>query len=348
MAQEFTDLIVRPMTPDDRELRAEAVLRNINRSADRHTLDDLARHPLADYLTFNPARGDVGYVVLADDRVVGLAAAVFIRAHGFVAGAIPELWIHVTASHRNVGLGGHLIDLILQDGRAAGWPGVSLSVEGDNPARRLYRRKGFTERDADGRMLRELRPHSPIRSVAVYCGSAFGARPAYEAAARELGHALADRGLTLVYGGGDVGLMGTVADAVVEKRGEAIGVIPRQLVDREHAHRGLSRLDVVETMAERKTRMEDLADAFITLPGGAGTLEEFFEVLTMQQLGHLTGPIALCNTDGFWDPLVAMLHRAVDEGFLRGKYLDALIVAETPAEVLTGFDGWTAPGRKWD
>lgn len=348
MTQEFSDLTFRPMTPGDRELRAEAVLSNVNRTTQRLSHDDLAEPPLSEYLTFDPGRGDVGYVVLAGDRVIAVAAAVFVQAHGHIADDVPELWLNVSAPHRGAGLGGRLIDLILQDGRAAGWPGVSLSVEADNPARRLYRRKGFVDHDGEGRMLRELGPHHPIRSVAVYCGSSHGVRPEYRDAARALGHELAERGLTLVYGGGDVGLMGTVADAVVEKQGEVVGVIPRQLVDREQAHRGLSRLDVVETMAERKTRMEDLADAFIALPGGAGTLEELFEVLTMQQLGHITGPIALCNTAGFWDPLVEMLHRAVDEGFLRGKYVDALVVADTPAGVLAGFDGWTAPGRKWD
>lgn len=348
MTREPADLTFRPMAAGDHDLRAEALLRNFNRSAERYTHADLATPPLSVYLPFDPARGDVGYVVLSGDRAVGMAAALFTRGYGHVADDIPELWLHVTASHRNAGLGGRLIDLILQDGRAAGWPGLSLSVEEDNPARRLYRRKGFTDHLAPGRMLLRLGPDHPIRSVAVYCGSSYGAREEYADAARDLGHELAARGLTLIYGGGDVGLMGTVADAVVDKRGEAVGVIPRQLVDREMAHRGLGRLDIVETMAERKTRMEDLADAFIALPGGAGTLEELFEVLTMQQLGHLTGPIGLCNTAGFWDPLVEMLRRAVDEGFLRGKYLDALVVADTPAEVLAGFGGWIAPGRKWD
>ena len=187
-----------------------------------------------------------------------------------------------------------------------------------------------------------------ITSVAVYCGSTHGARPEYTQAARELGHELAARNLTLVYGGGAVGLMGEVADAVVEKQGVVMGVIPRQLVDRELAHPGLTRLDVVETMAQRKSRMEDLADAFIALPGGAGTLEEIFEVLTMQQLGHLRGPVALCNTAGFWDPQIAMLHRAVEEGFLRAKYVDCLVVADTPTAVLDAFSNWQAPGRKWD
>lgn len=348
MTQGFDDLTFRPMTPADRELRAEALLRNANRTVERFTRADLVAEPLSAYLAFEPARGDVGYVVLAGDRVVGVAAAVFIDAYGHVADDIPELWIHVTDTHRNTGLGGRLIDLILQDGRAAGWPGVSLSVAADNPARRLYRRKGFTDQPTPGVMLRELGPDQPVRSVAVYCGSSPGIDPAYTRAARELGHELAHRGYSLVYGGGAVGLMGAVADAAVEKHGQVTGVIPRQLVDREMAHPGLTQLDVVETMAERKTRMEDLADAFIVLPGGAGTLEEFFEVLTMQQLGHLTGPVALCNTAGYWDPLITMLRRGVDQGFVKEKYLDTLIVADTPAAVLDEFPGWCAPGRKWD
>lgn len=348
MTQGFDDLTFRPMTPADRELRAEAILRNLNRTVELKVRVDLEHPPLSEYLGFEPERGDVGYVVLADDRVIGVAAATFAHGPGHLTEGIPELWLHVTDTHRNLGLGGRLIDLILQDGRAADWPGVSLTAEPDHPARRLYLRKGFIDRGAPGTMVRELGPDRPVRTVAVYCGSSPGVDPAYTLAAHQLGHELARRGYGLVYGGGAVGLMGTVADAVVEKQGRVTGVIPRQLLDREMAHPGLGSLEIVETMAERKTRMEDLADAFIVLPGGAGTLEEFFEVLTMQQLGHLTGPVALCNTAGYWDPLITMLQRGVDQGFVREKYLDALIVADTPAAVLDEFPGWCAPGRKWD
>ncbi len=187
-----------------------------------------------------------------------------------------------------------------------------------------------------------------ITSVAVYCGSSHGARSSYTRAAREMGAGLAARGLRLIYGGGAVGLMGEVADAVVEKRGAVTGVIPKQLLDLELAHPGVTDLEVVDTMAQRKTRMEQLADAFVALPGGAGTLEELFEVLTMQQLGHIRGPVALCNTDGFWDPQVAMLERATAEGFLQPKYVESLIVENSPADVLDAFATWSAPGGKWE
>lgn len=163
-----------------------------------------------------------------------------------------------------------------------------------------------------------------------------------------MGTALAERGWRLVYGGGAVGLMGEVADAVVDKQGAVTGVIPRQLVDLELSHPGVTQLEILDTMAQRKSRMEELADAFVALPGGAGTLEELFEVLTMQQLGAITGPVALCNVEGFWDPQIAMLHRAVEEGFLLPKFLDSLIVAERPGEILDAFASWEPPGGKWD
>jgi len=332
-------LTFRPMTVDDHELRRAAAADNTHGA-------DVTVPPLDLYLDFRPERGDAGFVALDGERPVGLIQATFIRSGGYVAADIPEIMLNVTAGYRNVGLGSQLIDHLAEHARAQGWPGLSLSVEEGNIARRLYERKGFVDRAAAGTMLLNLSHR--ITSVAVYCGSSHGARPAYARAARELGHELARRQLTLVYGGGAVGLMGEVADAVVEKQGAVTGVIPRQLVDRELAHPGLTRLEVVETMAQRKTRMEQLADAFIALPGGAGTLEELFEVLTMQQLGHIRGPVALCNTEGFWEPQIEMLRRTVDEGFLRAKYVDCLVVGDTPTEVLDSFAGWEAPGRKWD
>ncbi|HJD78081.1 MAG TPA: TIGR00730 family Rossman fold protein [Corynebacterium pollutisoli] len=332
-------LTFRPMTVDDHGLRRAAASDNTHGA-------DVDVPPLSLYLDFRPERGDAGFVALDGGRPVGLIQATFIRGWGHVAGDIPEIMLNVAAGHRNIGLGSQLIDRLAEHARLAGWPGLSLSVEEGNIARRLYERKGFVDRAAAGTMLLNLSDR--ITSVAVYCGSSHGARPEYTTAARELGHELARRHLTLVYGGGAVGLMGVVADAAVDKQGAVTGVIPRQLVDRELAHPGLTRLEVVETMAQRKSRMEQLADAFIALPGGAGTLEELFEVLTMQQLGHIRGPVALCNTEGFWDPQIAMLHRAVDEGFLRAKYVDCLVVADTPAAVLDAFTDWTSPGRKWD
>jgi uncharacterized protein (TIGR00730 family) len=155
-----------------------------------------------------------------------------------------------------------------------------------------------------------------MKTLCVYCGSNAGNEPAYAAQARALGARMADDGIALVYGGGNVGLMGIVADAVLAGGGEAIGVIPQQLVDWEVAHRGLSRLEVVDSMHARKARMFDLADGFVALPGGFGTLDEMFEMLTWRQLGLGKKPCAFLDVAGFWDPLMAMLDRMVAARFL--------------------------------
>jgi uncharacterized protein (TIGR00730 family) len=155
-----------------------------------------------------------------------------------------------------------------------------------------------------------------MRTVCVYCGSNAGARPEYAAKATELGTRLAREGLALVYGGGNVGLMGIVADAALAAGGEAIGVIPEQLVGWEVAHQGLTRLDIVANMHERKARMFDLSDAFIALPGGFGTLDEMFEMLTWRQLGLGDKPCAFLDVEGFYEPLAAMMDRMVAERFL--------------------------------
>ncbi|MDO5032598.1 TIGR00730 family Rossman fold protein [Corynebacterium sp.] len=186
-----------------------------------------------------------------------------------------------------------------------------------------------------------------MKSVAVYCGSAVGNLESYAEAARTLGQELARRGLTLVYGGGNVGLMGIVADACLAGGGTVIGVIPRQLLNLELAHPGITQLEVVDTMAQRKTRMEELADAFVCLPGGAGTLEELAEVLTMQQLGHVTGPIGLVDVDGFWHPFHSMFAAMAERGFVQERFVDALVIAPAPAEVLDRFATWANPGTKW-
>jgi uncharacterized protein (TIGR00730 family) len=157
-----------------------------------------------------------------------------------------------------------------------------------------------------------------IGRICVFCGSSVGARPRYAAAARELGRTLAGRGLGVVFGGGKVGLMGVLADAALAAGGEAIGVIPEALVAREIAHNGLTELRVVRSMHERKTLMADLADAFIALPGGYGTFEEFFEAVTWTQLGIHRKPCGLLNVDGYYDALLALLDRAVSDGFIRG------------------------------
>ncbi|KGQ20342.1 Lysine decarboxylase family [Lysobacter dokdonensis DS-58] len=173
-----------------------------------------------------------------------------------------------------------------------------------------------------------------MKSVCVYCGSNAGARPEYASKATELGTRLAREGLAVVYGGGNVGLMGIVADAALAAGGEVIGVIPEQLVGWEVAHRGLTRLEVVANMHERKARMFDLSDAFVALPGGFGTLDEMFEMLTWRQLGLGDKPCAFLDVAGFYAPLAAMMDRMVEERFLHadqrrdlwhGDDLDTLI-----------------------
>ncbi|MDO5504720.1 MAG: TIGR00730 family Rossman fold protein [Pseudoxanthomonas suwonensis] len=172
-----------------------------------------------------------------------------------------------------------------------------------------------------------------MKAICVYCGSNAGNRPLYAERAMALGHRIARQGSALVYGGGSVGLMAVVADAVLEAGGEVVGVIPQQLVDWEVAHRGVTRLEVVGSMHERKARMFAMSDAFIALPGGFGTLDEMFEMLTWRQLGLGDKPCAFLDVDGFYSPLMAMLDRMVAERFLHedqrrdlwhGEDLDAL------------------------
>ena len=158
-----------------------------------------------------------------------------------------------------------------------------------------------------------------LTALCVYCGSNSGNHPEYVDAAVALGTAMAQRGITLIYGGGKVGLMGTVADAVLAAGGKVIGVIPRQLVEREVAHKGLSELEVVETMHQRKTRMFELADAFVALPGGFGTMDEMFEMLTWAQLGLHRYPCAFYDTRGYYASLKAMVEHMVGEGFVRAE-----------------------------
>lgn len=164
-----------------------------------------------------------------------------------------------------------------------------------------------------------------MRRICVYCGSNAGRRPAYAAAARAVATAAARRGLGLVYGGGNVGLMGIAADAALAAGGEVIGVIPEQLADLELAHQGLTELHVVPSMHERKALMARLADAFVALPGGYGTFEELLEALTWTQLGLHAKPCGLLNVEGYYDPLVAQLERATADGFLRTDHASILI-----------------------
>ena len=188
-----------------------------------------------------------------------------------------------------------------------------------------------------------------MKRVCVFCGSAEGRRPAYAEAARALAAELCRRKLGLVYGGGSVGLMGVLADALLDAGGEVIGVIPGPLATPELAHTGLTELRVVGSMHERKATMAALADAFIALPGGLGTLEETLEVLTWAQLGIHEKPIGLLNACGYWDRLVDMLTHAVGEGFVRPQHAALLLVGDTPAELLDRFLAWRPPGfhRVW-
>ena len=173
-----------------------------------------------------------------------------------------------------------------------------------------------------------------INSVCVFCGAAEGSNPAYAEAACALGQAMAERGLGLVYGAGNVGLMGVLADAVLAQDGRAIGVIPEKLVDRELAHQGLTDLHVVATMHERKAKMHELCDAYIALPGGIGTMEEFFEAVTWRQLGYHDKPIALLNVGGFYDGVMSFFKTMQRDDFLRYE-LDKLFFNETdPVKLL--------------
>lgn len=174
----------------------------------------------------------------------------------------------------------------------------------------------------------------PFRRVCVFCGSSPGAHPAYREAAEAVGRLLVARGLGLVYGGGNVGLMGVIADAVLAGGGEAIGVIPRHLEAREVAHRGLTELRVVGSMHERKALMADLSDAFLALPGGLGTLEELFEVATWRMLGIHDKPLGLLNVRGYYDDLARLIEHAVNERFVRPEHRALLTIGTDPAALL--------------
>jgi uncharacterized protein (TIGR00730 family) len=179
-----------------------------------------------------------------------------------------------------------------------------------------------------------------MRRLCVFCGSRLGEAEAYRQDAQRLGAALASNGIGLVFGAGHIGLMGVLADAVLQAGGEAIGVIPRALVELELSHKSLSEIHIVETMHQRKAKMAELCDAFAALPGGFGTADELFEMLTWSQLGLHSKPIGLLNTAGFFDPLLAWLDHTVTEGFIPGRHRQMLLAAKTPNELLTmlGFE----------
>lgn len=189
---------------------------------------------------------------------------------------------------------------------------------------------------------------SMIKSVCVFCGSSQGFAPEYALAAQEMGKAIAQRGWTLVYGGGNVGLMGVVADAALAAGGRVVGVIPQALLARELGHCGVTELRVVDTMHERKAMMADLSDAFIALPGGIGTFEEFFEVLTWAQLGIHQKPCGLINTRGYYDPVLTLLGNSVKEGFLKETHRSMVLQADKPDDLLRRMESYQPPQTaKW-
>ncbi len=173
-----------------------------------------------------------------------------------------------------------------------------------------------------------------IKKICVFCGARTGVNPDYITAARELGGCLAGGGIELIYGGGNVGIMGEIANSVLNAGGKVIGVIPENLSAKELAHRKISELHIVKTMHERKAMMSNLSDAFIALPGGIGTLEEFFEVLTWAQLGLQKKPCALLNIAGYYDHLIAFLNKMTEEGFLHKNHLGLMLIENSPAAVI--------------
>jgi len=187
-----------------------------------------------------------------------------------------------------------------------------------------------------------------MNRICVYCGSSLGRLPDYRDAARALGHELAARDLGLVYGGASVGVMGVVADATLEKGGQAIGVIPYALATREVAHSGLDDLFVVDSMHERKAKMAELSDGFIALPGGWGTIEEIFEMLTWAQLGFHQKPCGLLNISGYYDHLYVFLEHAIDQRFVREEFRPMIMMEESAGDLLNRFRQYQAPVvKKW-
>ncbi|MBN7769296.1 TIGR00730 family Rossman fold protein [Marinobacter daepoensis] len=183
--------------------------------------------------------------------------------------------------------------------------------------------------------------------IAVFCGSSSGENPAFVEATRALGHYLAGQGVDLVYGGGNVGLMGVIADSFLEKGAKVYGVIPEYLKERELAHQGLTELSIVADMHERKASMANMADAFVALPGGAGTLEEIFEAWTWAQLGHHAKPCAFYNINGFYNLLMEMVLNMVHSGFLKPHHAEMLIHTDNAETLLSSIRSYQAPRQKW-
>ncbi len=187
-----------------------------------------------------------------------------------------------------------------------------------------------------------------MKRVCVYCGSSDGKKPEYKETARVLGRAMLEKGIGLVYGGAQVGIMGEIADTVVDGGGEVIGIMPKSLAEKEIYHTGLTRLEIVDSMHERKAMMADNSDGFIALPGGLGTIEEIFEVLTWAQLGFHKKPCALLNALGYYDHLSAFLNHTVIEGFVNTDSRSMLITESDPETLLKRFEAYKAPVvNKW-
>lgn len=176
------------------------------------------------------------------------------------------------------------------------------------------------------------------KNICVFCGASEGTSPEYRLAAEQLGKTIANQNRRLIYGGGNKGLMGIIANAVLANGGEVIGVIPERLVQAETAHHGITRLEVVENMHQRKARLSELADGFIAMPGGTGTLEEVFEVWTGMQIGYHEKPVALFNVSGFWQSLLNFLEHSVNEGFIRESFYQTLIVSDNNELILKHMD----------
>lgn len=187
-----------------------------------------------------------------------------------------------------------------------------------------------------------------MKAVCVFCGSSSGSNPAYLKAARETGRAIAKANLVLVYGGAKVGLMGAVADSALSAGGKVIGVLPTSLQEKELAHESLSELHIVDSMHERKALMAELSDGFVALPGGAGTMEELFEVWTWGQLGLHSKPCGFLNINGFYDQLIAFLDHQTSEGFMKPVMRNMVKLADTPQDILEQFDRYEPPATpKW-
>lgn len=186
-----------------------------------------------------------------------------------------------------------------------------------------------------------------VRRVCVFCGASPGIGTRYLDLARSVGMGLAQRGIGVVYGGGRVGLMGALADAALEAGGPVVGVIPKRLVDRELAHPGITGLEIVETLHQRKARMSELADAFIALPGGLGTLEELAEVVSWAQLELHHKPVGLLDVDGYWHALGAWLDHAVGQGFIAPHHRALVATAPDLGSLLARFEAWTPPPDRW-